>query len=105
MRFRLLSCLALTLTAALALAAPPDPVPVEGQPLAANVTRVIQALDSLGAPLPADLARQLKEAGDARDARRLQELLDPQVLLVVTINPEGRVKMARGPGPAVLQQG
>ena len=29
-----------------------DPVDVEGQPLAANVERVVRALESLGAPLP-----------------------------------------------------
>ena len=31
--------------------------------------------------------------------------LDPLVLLAVTINPEERVKVARGPAAAVLQQG
>jgi hypothetical protein len=33
-----------------------------------------------------------------------EPLLDPQVLVVVTLNPESRVKAARGPARAVLQQ-
>jgi len=79
-------------------------VEVEGQPLASNVQRVIQALDLLGAPLPAEKTDALQAAGRARDARKLQQLLDPQVLLVVGINPEARVKVTRGSAPAVLQQ-
>ena len=80
------------------------PVAVEAQPLAANVQRVAEALDYLGAPWPADLRADLTRAGQARDAKRLQELLDPHVLLTVHINPEARVKVARGSAPAVLQQ-
>jgi hypothetical protein len=80
------------------------PVAVEGQPLAANIRRVVVALDSLGAPLPADLRAGLAKAGEARDAARLQALLDARVLLTVHINPEARVKVARGPAAAVLQQ-
>ena len=63
-----------------------------------------EALEYLGAPWPADLRADLTKAGQARDAKRLQELLDPRVLLAVHINPEARVKVARGPAPAVLQQ-
>lgn len=82
----------------------PAVVPVEGQPLAANVTRVVESLNSLGAPLPADLIESLKAAAKARDARELQKLLDPHVLLVVSINPESRVRVNRGPAAAQLQQ-
>src|SRR5260221_12634626 len=49
-------------------------VPVEGQPLSANVTRVLQALQFLGAPLTSDTTKQLEIAAQARDADRLQEL-------------------------------
>ena len=80
------------------------PVTVEGQPLAANILRVVEALDYLGAPLPGELRSDLTTAGRARNATRLQELLDPRVLLVVHVNPEARVKVARGPAPAALQQ-
>jgi hypothetical protein len=85
-------------------AAPSTIVAVDGQPLAANVARVVEALELLGAPLPAGLQRELAQAGRARDAAKLQQLLDPQVLLFVHINPEARVKVARGAAAAGLQQ-
>jgi hypothetical protein len=80
------------------------PVTVEGQPLAANIQRVVDALEYLGAPLPADVRADLAKAGRARDAAKLQELLDPRVLLLVHINPEARVRVSRGPAAAVLQE-
>src|SRR5262249_26353794 len=40
----------------------------------------------------------------AEDAARLQELLDPQALCVVTINPESRIKVERAPAEPRLQQ-
>src|SRR5579872_6387091 len=79
-----------------------DPVDVEGQPLAANADRLRQALDFIGSPLPPETQAALRDAG--RDAKKIQQALDPQVLLLVSINPESRVKVARGPAPAVLQQ-
>src|SRR5713101_4042330 len=81
-----------------------ETVEVEGQPLAANVKRLVEAFENLGAPFPVDTAMALKTAITGRDVRKLQELLDPHVLLVVSLNPESRVKVARGPAPAVLQQ-
>ena len=80
------------------------PVAVEGQPLAANINRVLQALDFLGAPLPADTTQQLKTAIKDQDATKLQQVLDKHVLAVVSLSPEARVKAARGPAYAVLQQ-
>lgn len=77
---------------------------VEGQPLAANITRIGEAFEYLGTPLPAELIKQLDAAGQSRDAARLQSLLDPLVTFVVSINPESRVKVLRGPGPAAIQQ-
>ncbi|PYK97789.1 MAG: hypothetical protein DME19_15035, partial [Verrucomicrobia bacterium] len=79
-------------------------VPVEAQPLSANITRVIQALQFLGAPLPSETIEGLEVAVQAGDADRLQDLLDPHVHPVVTINPESRVKVQRGPAKARLQQ-
>ncbi len=80
------------------------PVAVEGQPLAANVKRLLQALDFLGAPLPAEVTKQLQAAVKDQDAKKLQQILDKHVLVVVTLSPEARVKAARGPAKAVLQQ-
>src|SRR5207302_6460192 len=70
-----------------------------------NVQRLLQALESLGAPLPATQTAALEEAIKARDAKKIQAALDPHVLVVVSLNPESRVKAARGPAPATLQQG
>src|SRR5437899_802518 len=65
----------------------PEPVDVEGQPLAANVTRLLQALDILGTPLSEKETSALQEAARDRNAKKLQELLDPHALVVVSINP------------------
>jgi hypothetical protein len=83
---------------------PVPAVAVEPQPLAANVSRLMEALEYLGAPLGARLRAELTRAGQSRDAAKLQALLDPQVLATVHINPEARVKVSRGPAEAVLQQ-
>src|SRR5262245_32648744 len=87
--------------------APPklERVEVDGQPLGANVTRLLEALQFLGAPLPEETTKPLQEAAKAPDAAKMQQLLDPHVLVQVTINPESRVKVARGPAAAALQQG
>jgi hypothetical protein len=82
-----------------------DRVAVEGQPLAANVERLARTMESLGTPLPVELAADLARAGASRDALTQQRHLDPIVLLAVTINPEERVKVARGPAAVILQQG
>ncbi len=76
----------------------------KAQPLAANAARVAKALDFLGTPLPDDTAKALAKAVADKDAKKVQEVLDAQVLFVVTINPEARVKVASGPGGTTLQQ-
>lgn len=82
----------------------PPVIEVEGQPLAANVKRLLQAFEYLGTPMPEALDEQLTPAMRERNATRIQQLLDPRVLFVVSINPETRVKVRRGPAEAVLQQ-
>lgn len=99
------ACLSCFLVSGNLLAESPAAVTVEGQPLAANVKRLISALDYLGAPLPAPLVQKLNTACDQRDAAAIQKLLDPEVLCLVSLNPEVRTKVARGPAAAVLQQG
>ncbi|MCI0536474.1 MAG: CehA/McbA family metallohydrolase, partial [Verrucomicrobiales bacterium] len=76
----------------------------DAQPLAANVIRVTQALRFLGSSLDERTTQALQTAAQARDGTRIQELLDPHVLLIVTINPESRVKVQRGAAKATLQQ-
>ncbi|MBI4664572.1 MAG: CehA/McbA family metallohydrolase [Verrucomicrobia bacterium] len=81
------------------------PVEVEGQPLAANVERLLNAFEFLGAPLPSGARNALAPALQSRDGHKIQEILEPHVLLAVSLNPEVRVKVSRGPARAVLQQG
>ena len=78
---------------------------VEGQPLGANVNRVLDALTFLGTPLPAEESDALRQAAKDRDSAALQKLLDPHVLCTIHINPELRVKVERGDANAVLHQG
>ncbi|MFO0870914.1 MAG: CehA/McbA family metallohydrolase [Pirellulales bacterium] len=84
---------------------PPEKLAVEGQPLAANVQRLLEAWRYLGVPPAEALREPLQAAIDARDATRIQDVLDEHVLLTVAINPETRVKVRRGPARAELQQG
>src|SRR5438477_5655877 len=79
-----------------------DP-PTDDQALAANVAAVVKALEQLQAPLAVD-GKGLKAALAKADGNRLQELLDAHALLTVSINPESRVKVARGKAPAELRQ-
>src|SRR5262245_33926896 len=89
--------LLLSIHAEIARAQVPEPVDVEAQPLAANAERVIKALQAIGAPLAEATATSLANARAASDTAAIQKRLDNHVLLVVTINPEERVKVARGP--------
>jgi len=81
------------------------PVVVEGQPLASNVQRLLEALQFLGTPLDAKTSEALKSPLEKRDAALIQKLLDPHVLVVIDISPEARVKARRGPAVARLQEG
>jgi hypothetical protein len=81
-----------------------DLLAVEAQPLAANVRRVQQTLEFLGAPLPEAASANLRAALAQEDSEEIQSILDQQVLFLVDINPEVRVKVRRGPGSTVLQQ-
>ncbi len=79
---------------------------VEFQPLAAQVRRVVEALDQLGQPLTnaeherVDRAFQAPKNGVAA----LQEALDPLCLIGLEINPESRVKAVQGAAPARLMK-
>ena len=82
-----------------------QPINTDAQPLAMNATRILKALSALGNPLAEDQIKAIAAAADAQDARKLQELLDPHVLLFVHLNPEARAKVKRGAAAANLQQG
>ncbi|MSU49171.1 MAG: hypothetical protein EXS37_08835 [Opitutus sp.] len=81
---------------------------VEWQPLAAQLKRVVEAMEYQGAPLPAADKRALEQIpANAEDgAARAQEILDRHCLFFVNINPEMRVKVAPGPAkPELSEQG
>jgi len=73
---------------------------VEFQPLSAQVKRVVEALDYLGAPLSSDEKKSLDAALEDKDpaggGETLQRILDAHCLVGLTINPEMRVKAAPG---------
>ena len=80
-------------------------VPVEVQPLVANLIRLEQALQFIGSPLPASISSKLSAAIENGNAEAIQSAIDGAVLFVVEINPKVRVKVRRGAGTAILQQG
>jgi len=82
-----------------------EPIAVEGQPLANNAQRLLQTLDVLGSPFPGEQADALRVAIKARNAAKIQQILDPHVLVLVSLSPEARVKAKRGPATVALQQG
>lgn len=81
---------------------------VAAQALRAQVVRVAQALEHMGAPLSGAHQQAFQRALDCEDAdefvRLVQEALDPLCLVGVHINPESRVKVAAGPAPKELVQ-
>ena len=74
-------CSFLAAAAFSAAAAPLEIVEVEGQPLAANAQRLVQALEFLGTPLPPELRAKLQAAITARDGAGVQSVLDTHCLL------------------------
>ncbi len=79
---------------------------VEFQPLAAQVERVVQALELAGSPLSKEQQAALQVAlstqEPAKAVEKIQQVLDPLCLAVVEINPESRVKVQLGPAPLQL---
>jgi hypothetical protein len=111
-RFQFLGCglIAALVWAQTVAAAPLEPIAgVPPQPLLMQAQRVAAALETAGSPLhPEDaeaLAALAHHPHDEALARAVQDLLDSYCLAVVHINPEGRVKAARGPAEARLVQG
>ncbi len=76
------------------------------QPFVAQIQRLLSALAWIGEPLPPTDAVALKEllAAPLREdtVQRIEAVLNPHVLLDVTINPESRISMTRGAAKADL---
>lgn len=81
---------------------------VEAQPLKAQAKRIVETLDYLGEPLTNEQQKQLGEAlnetDDAKATEAIQAVLDPFCLVGVNVNPESRVKVARGDAAARLNE-
>ncbi|MEZ6133837.1 MAG: CehA/McbA family metallohydrolase [Pirellulaceae bacterium] len=77
---------------------------VDSQPLASNVRRLLQALESLGHPLPQERSRFIESALQAMDGASIQQAVDQASLATITISPEERVSVERGKAMAALQQ-
>ena len=80
---------------------------VEFQPLAAQVTRVLQTLEMVGEPLATADAQELQKliasgSPTAKSVEQIQRILDKHVLAGVDINPESRVKVQQGQAKAEL---
>jgi hypothetical protein len=88
-----------------------DPIlDVERQPLEASIKRLNEALEFLGEPLSneqrASVNALFSESNDQKVVLELQKILDPLCLTVVSINPEGRVKVATGTAqPHLVEKG
>lgn len=92
----------------LAHAAPPVVPDVPLQPMAAQVRRLMEALDFLGAPLPEADQSALRAAlgkADRQTADIIQGILDKHCLLGVNISPESRVRLDVGQAKRSLVAG
>jgi len=105
------STLTLLITVTLSAQQLPIVTTVEHQPLAAQLLRLIEALQIVGEPLPANEASQLQQlaattSGKPAAVAEMQKILDRHCLVGVNINPESRVKAQEGPAkPELVEQG
>jgi len=80
---------------------------VELQPLAAQVKRVVEAANCVGAPLKEADIKALNAAINSEvpaASETIQKILDKYCLIGVNINPESRVKVAQGPAKPELTE-
>ncbi|MFM7592056.1 MAG: CehA/McbA family metallohydrolase [Isosphaeraceae bacterium] len=77
---------------------------VESQPVVSNIRRLLKALDDYGQPIDAKTREQINASLEKGDVVAFQKALDPLVFIGVHLNPEVRVKVARGAADARLQQ-
>lgn len=100
-----LSCFAATIASAQTL---PVVTEVEAQPLKAQAKRIVEALEFVGQPLNQQQKEALDKAyaqtDDLAAIKAIQAVFDPLCLAGVNINPESRVKAARGEANAELAQ-
>src|SRR5215475_13564514 len=102
--------LSLLLPAMLSAQQAPKADQVELQPLTAQVGRLIEAMDYLGAPIKQTDREALEKAGNETDAakarRTIQDTLDKYCLFDIHINPESRVRVTQGEAkPDLVEKG
>src|SRR5438034_3670519 len=77
-------------------AAFPQVATVEAQPLLAQITRLRQALDAIGEPLPRDVQTALDKLADEKDAakvtREAQRILDPLCAFAIEFGADDSVR-------------
>src|SRR5262245_57408627 len=83
---------------------------VELQPLTAQVRRLIEAMDYLGAPIKQAEREALEKASNETDTakarRSIQDTLDKYCLFDIHINPESRVRVTQGAAkPELVEKG
>ncbi|MEP7271375.1 MAG: hypothetical protein ABI882_07705 [Acidobacteriota bacterium] len=83
---------------------------VDRQPLAAQATMLVEALDYLGSPLSITDKRALDSAlsspNPAEAITGIQKVFDKLCLMEIHINPESRVRVEQGPAlPELSEQG
>src|SRR5499426_327781 len=83
---------------------------VELQPLTAQVRRLMEAMDYLGAPIKQAEREALEKASNETDAakarRSIQDTLDKYCLFDIHINPESRVRVTQGAAkPELVRNG
>ncbi|MEO5891996.1 MAG: CehA/McbA family metallohydrolase [Ferruginibacter sp.] len=81
---------------------------IDPQPLLAQAIRLREALTFLGSALSAEDGKRLSALQQkpltVKVVTDIQDILDPYCLAFININPESRVKIARGPAKAKLVQ-
>jgi hypothetical protein len=84
---------------------------VSWRPFRAHCRELLAGLDKISSPVPTETAKAVRTLLDSEPKTprltiaAIQKLLDPHCLVGVHINPESRVKAARGPRKAALVLG
>src|SRR5260370_2781230 len=112
---RIGGCLLLAFLVEVSPARGQSPLPVadgvDARSLRVQCQQLLQTLAQMKAALPKETERQLHDllSDEKKDsdetAEKIQKLLNAQCLVGVSINPESRVKAARGPRQAELVAG
>lgn len=84
-----------------------DPIPDgDWKKIRPSISRLTRALQAQSGPLNSEELQKLKTLAKMANPGALQDvqkLLDPHCLVRITINPESRVKVARGSASAILK--